>query len=325
MLIRAVRLGLQDLLRVFKKLPAKGGPVIFIVTGYFRRTDFGMGCPVGAHIRYHITMIETDQIEGVKIFRLARTIFGRAVYFTSCFWVDGMMVDTGCAYTVRELVSALDDHPVHVIVNTHSHEDHVGANAAIQEKHGAKILAHRDALPQLRNPRHKGPLRPYQRVMWGYPSPSKGSEIGRSIKTKHYSFDVIDTPGHSTDHISLYEPRRGWLFTGDTYIGGFDRSLRQDYDIWNIISSLKKLFQLEVRFLFPGSGNVREDPKEELNKKIIYLEETGDKVLALHQKGYNLRQITRKLFGPEMPIAYFTLGHFSGKNFVRSYIVNRPS
>jgi glyoxylase-like metal-dependent hydrolase (beta-lactamase superfamily II) len=234
------------------------------------------------------------------------------------------MVDTGCPHTEKELVSALDCLKVEWIVNTHGHEDHVGANASIKKRFGAEILAHKKALPQLENPLHNGSLRPYQRVMWGRPEPSKGTEIGDSLETNRYHFEVIYTPGHSIDHISLYEPKMGWLFTGDTYIGGLDRALRQDYDIWGIIASLKKLARLEPRFLFPGSGNVRQNPKEEIKIKIRYLEETGDKILSLHSKGYSFRKITRKLFGPEMPIAYITLGHFSGKNFVRSYIVNQP-
>ncbi|MFC1883564.1 MBL fold metallo-hydrolase [Thermodesulfobacteriota bacterium] len=268
-------------------------------------------------------MIEIEEIDGIKIFRLSRSILGRTLYFTACFWVDGLMVDTGCFYTERDLVCALNGLKVDFIVNTHSHEDHVGANAAIKKIHGADIFAHAKALPQLENPLHNGPLRPYQKIMWGNPTPSIGSEIGKMIQTDHHSFEVIYSPGHSVDHISLYEPNMGWLFTGDTYIGGLDRALRHDYNIWQIISSLKKLVQLETRLLFPGSGNVRRDPKAEICKKIKYLEEVGEKVISLHSKGCSLRQIRKTLFGNETFIAYFTLGHFSGKNLVRSYIVNQ--
>jgi len=82
----------------------------------------------------------------------------------------------------------------------------------------------------------------------------------------HHRFEVIYISGHSPDHICLYGPEKGWIFTGDAYIGGKDRVLRQDYDIW---------------------------------------------------------QISRRLFGREMPIAYFTIGPFTRKNLVRSYTVNR--
>jgi hypothetical protein len=122
----------------------------------------------------------------------------------------------------------------------------------------------------------------------------------------------------------LYEPKQGWLFTGDVYVGGRDRALRLDYNVWQIINSLKDLASLDVKILFPGSGTTRVSPHEELLGKIKYLEETGHRVLALHRQGWSRRRIRRRLFGGEMSIAYYTLGHFSGRNLVRSYIEDRP-
>jgi len=142
------------------------------------------------------------------------------------------------------------------------------------------------------------------------------------VETPHYRFQVIHTPGHSPDHICLYEPKEGWLFSGDAYIGGRDRALRADYDIYAIIDSLKKLAKLEISRLFPGSGTVRDNPRQDIALKIKYLEAIGERVRELHQKGLSLSQIRKEVFGGEMPIAYITLGHFSGRNLVRSYLEN---
>jgi glyoxylase-like metal-dependent hydrolase (beta-lactamase superfamily II) len=267
-------------------------------------------------------MIKLEKIGEIRKFLLARSVAGRSLYFTTAYWVDGLVVDTGCVFTIKELVNALAGLDVTTIVNTHSHEDHVAANSELQAKYGAKIVAHEEALPILANPGLK-PLRPYQRIMWGYPPPSHGSAVQDILETKRYRFQVIHTPGHSADHICLFEPRQGWLFTGDAYVGGFDRSLRADYNIWMIIDSLKKLVSLKPKVLFPGSGTVRENAREELTKKIVYLEKMGLRVQELYGKGWSRRNIRRKLFGSEMFIAYFTLGHFSGRNLVRSYIEDR--
>ncbi len=264
-------------------------------------------------------MIDIEQIGEVKRFRLGRTLWGRVWYFTGAYWVDGLVVDTGCAYTVQELASALHGSTVDRIVNTHSHEDHIAGNAALQEEFRAEILAHPDAVPFLADPRQRR-LRPYQLVLWGYPAPSKASAIGEVIESRHLSFQVIHTPGHSPDHICLYEPERGWLFTGDAYVGGRDRALRLDYNIWQIIESLKKLASLSPKVPFAGSGTVRFDAGEELSFKIEYLEETGARVLKLHKEGWSRRRIRASVLGQEMPIAYLTLGNFSGRNLVRSYI-----
>jgi glyoxylase-like metal-dependent hydrolase (beta-lactamase superfamily II) len=268
-------------------------------------------------------MIQIEQIGEIWKYRLARSILGRGMYFTACYWIDSLMIDTGCSYTVGELVYALDSLRIDLIVNTHSHEDHIAANAALQAKYSAKVLAHPLALPVLSAPRLKQPLHPYQRIMWGYPASSQGVAVGNMVETEHHRFEIIHTPGHSPDHICLYEPDKGWVFTGDAYIGGLDRALRQDYDVRYIIESLKKIAQLDPGLLFPGSGSVRKQPRKEILLKIDYLEEMGERVLTLKRKDLSNRQIRKRLFGKEMLMAYFTMGHFSGKNLVRSYIENR--
>jgi glyoxylase-like metal-dependent hydrolase (beta-lactamase superfamily II) len=270
-------------------------------------------------------MIQVSQSGEVRVFRMARSLFGRALYFTAAYWVDGLMIDTGCSYTEGELLSTLEGLPVDVVVNTHSHEDHVGGNGVIQGRFGARVLIHPSGLPLLAAPRTSMVLRPYQKVMWGYPAPSEAHPIGERVETRHHVFEVIHTPGHSPDHVSLHEPRQGWLFCGDAYVGGRDRALRADYNIWQIIASLKKMAGLDVEWLFPGSGKVREKAHGEIAEKILYLEETAEKVLALHRRGWGYRRIRRRLFGKESGIAYVTLGNFSGKHLVRSFVEDRPN
>jgi glyoxylase-like metal-dependent hydrolase (beta-lactamase superfamily II) len=251
--------------------------------------------------------------------RAARDILGRPIYFTAAYWVDGLLIDTGCAHTAGQFLRALEGRHVEQVVNTHSHEDHIGANAAIQAAFGCPIYAHPEALRVLQNPRLQ-PLQPYRRLFWGWPRPSEGQAVDQQLETDRFRFEVIDTPGHSPDHICLFEPQQGWLFSGDTYIGGQDRALREGYDIYGIIASLKKLARLPVQAIFAGSGSVRQMGIEPLRQKIDYLEDLGQRVQSLHSQGLSERQIRRQLLGPEMPIAYVTQGHFSGLHLVRSYL-----
>lgn len=252
-------------------------------------------------------------------FRLARDILGRPYYHTAAYWVDGLLVDSGCAHTAHELVAALGDWPVEQIVNTHSHEDHIGANTEIQERFASPIFAHQDALPILANPRLQ-PLQPYRRLFWGWPKPSQGQPIAEEVTTPRYRFRVIHTPGHSQDHVCLFEPEQGWLFTGDAYIGGRDRALRAGYDILGILASLRTLKELPVTAIFSASGSVRESGTKPIEEKIAYLEELGEMILSLSHQGLSPRQIRRRLFGREISLAYLTLGHFSGVRLVESYL-----
>jgi glyoxylase-like metal-dependent hydrolase (beta-lactamase superfamily II) len=264
-------------------------------------------------------MIEIERVGEVVKIRMANRLFGRPLYYTAAYWVDGLLIDTGCPRTSQELLSVIEELGLERIVNTHSHEDHIGGNAILQERLRVETLAHPLALPILSDPKRLH-LQLYRRFIWGSPAPSQGSPVGEVITTGRNSFRVIPTPGHSEDHISLHEPHQGWLFSGDAYIGGVDKSLQADSDIYAIIASLKRLSTLPAKRLFQGSGTVRDDPQEAIEKKAQYLEELGQKVRRLHNQGLRPKEIRDRLLGRELPIAYWTLGHFSGLNLVRSYL-----
>jgi glyoxylase-like metal-dependent hydrolase (beta-lactamase superfamily II) len=268
-------------------------------------------------------MLKRTQYDDVTRFDLARTMAGRGRYWTTAYLVDGMMIDTGCAFTARELAVTLKDAPLVRIVNTHSHEDHIGANARLQREHGGlEIVSHPLALLVLADPRGAQPLQPYRRLFWGLPEPSRGKSIsdGAVLDTEHHRFQVIYTPGHSTDHLCLYELDEGWLFTGDLYVGGHDRAARCDYDVWQSIASLKRIAALPATWLFPGSARVREHPAADLAAKIDYLETLGERVLELHRQGRSVREIVRALCGGPMWIEFVTLGHFARRWLVLSYL-----
>jgi glyoxylase-like metal-dependent hydrolase (beta-lactamase superfamily II) len=264
-------------------------------------------------------VIQTEQIGAVTKFRLARGFFRRPAYWTAAYFVDGLLVDTGCHFTARELCAALRRQTVRFIVNTHHHEDHIGANAQIAREHGATIYAHPLALPYLRDPALIR-MQLYRRIFWGWPVPSEGREAPPEIATEHHRFRVIHAPGHSPDHLLIYEPGEGWAFTGDLFIGGKDRAYRPDYDIRATLDSLRHLASLDISYLFPGSGSVRPNPRREILDKIAYLEELQARIRQLHDRGWDEKRIARALFGREGTLTYLTGGHFSSVNLVRVFL-----
>ena len=268
-------------------------------------------------------MLKSSAYLTVTRFDLARTFGGRGRYWTTAYLIDGILIDSGCAHTARELADALRGASLTRLVNTHTHEDHIGANGLLQrQRAGLEILAHPLAIPVLADPRGQQPLHPYRRAFWGWPEPSLANPLADEewIETDNFRLQALYTPGHSPDHLCLYEPERGWLFTGDLFVGGWDRALREGYDIWQIIASLKRITALPSTVMFPGSARIRENPREELEAKIAYLEEFGDKVLELHRKGWDVNAIVRALCGKPMFIEIVTWGNFTRRHLVLSYL-----
>jgi glyoxylase-like metal-dependent hydrolase (beta-lactamase superfamily II) len=262
-------------------------------------------------------MIATQKYEEVLQIRLCRYpdfIPGSTV---SVYLVDGLLIDTGPAHTAEELTDFLKDKKVKRAVNSHFHEDHIAANKFLQERFGVEIFAPPLALDKINKP---ATLYPYQEEVWGYPLPCQVKPLGNTIRTDKFSFEVIPTPGHDRDHVCLFEPKRGWVFSGDLYVGTKPVVCRPMDDQWRIIEDLKTVRNLKPRILFPAPSQVTVDPGEKLAKVIAHLEDLGRRVIELHKRGLNTEDIRQQIFGEENPSAQRTQNQFSSKNMVLSFL-----
>jgi glyoxylase-like metal-dependent hydrolase (beta-lactamase superfamily II) len=101
---------------------------------------------------------------------------------------------------------------VKYLINTHAHADHIGANTAVKEKTGARLLVHEKDAPQLDNPKLN------LSAFMGAPVVScQADEFikeGDAIKFGDIELKVIETPGHTPGSVCLLTD--GVLFSGDT-------------------------------------------------------------------------------------------------------------
>lgn len=265
-------------------------------------------------------MFKVEVVEdGVLRFVMSRRLFGKDLYRSACYLADGLLVDSGISHRKKDFVESLSGFPVASIVNTHAHEDHIGANAVLQETRRIPVYAHEDALPILLNPK-KLYLLPYQRFFFGEPSPSVGQPIGDTFLTERHAFQVLYSPGHSPDHIVLFEESRGWLFSGDAFIGGQDRVFRESYDILGITRTLRMLSALEAEIMFTGMGNVIRKPTKKIRRKLSYFEDISNKIGMLNREGIEASEIARRLFPGDITLRFVTSGDFSSAHLVRSII-----
>ncbi|MEW6275759.1 MAG: MBL fold metallo-hydrolase [Bacillota bacterium] len=84
--------------------------------------------------------------------------------------------------------------------------------------------------------------------------------LGNEVRTGRYHFEVIETPGHSDDHVVLWLPEKGWLFAGDLFVSETPKTARPEDNQNEIIESLRKVHHLHPQVLFTGLGIKRVRP-----------------------------------------------------------------
>jgi len=265
-------------------------------------------------------MLQEKKLGPLTQIMMGREVDGTVYYWTAAYLVDGLLVDTGCSYTAPELIEYLREKQVNQVINTHHHEDHVGGNALLQKEFGLDIYAHPLAVSLISN---KMELNPYQELVWGYPEPTIVKPIQGQIKTEHHIFKVIETPGHCPDHLSLYEPEQGWLFSGDLFVSEDQKVFRADEDIYGIIGSLQGFIQLENQelTLFTSIGKIFPEGKSSIKRFLDHLEEVNAAVANLVAKGLNAEEIKNSIFSRESSMAPLTGGHYSIQNLVDKLLI----
>jgi glyoxylase-like metal-dependent hydrolase (beta-lactamase superfamily II) len=253
---------------------------------------------------------------------MGRSLFGFPLYPVYAFLVGDTLIDTGTNRADKKFLAALKDRKIAKIVNTHHHEDHIGNNADIQERFGIPIYAHQSALSYLENPRLND-LRFYQRVVWDWPKASKGTAIGESITAGNYTFEVINSPGHTDDHICLYEPDKKWLFTGDLFCGTTFIYLRKDENYLQILDTLKKMSKLEIETIFCNLKGFVANGRDALLRKVGKMEKLRDDVFNHREKGLTPKTIREKILGKEDVWNLISQGHYSKQNTIDSILYGR--
>ena len=241
----------------------------------------------------------------------------------SCYYIDGLLIDSGPLRGLEAIKAIFQDKPVYYLVNTHHHEDHAGNNFWFTEnKECGPALVHKKAVPMLRQ--EDGFFRPlpfYRKVSWGKPPKSEAAPIGKEIQTERFCFKVIETPGHSQDHICLIENDQGWLFTGDLFINEHVKTMLKYENIDDLLHSLYMVLQYDIDILFCSTGRVIEKgAKEAIQRKIEYIEEMKQKVQLLINKGYSAKRIRDQLLGKEDTRYIFTQGGYAKINFINAIL-----
>jgi hydroxyacylglutathione hydrolase len=178
---------------------------------------------------------------------------------TNCFLVyceetqECAIVDPGAeGDKIFALISEKAFKPV-VILNTHGHIDHIGANRDMKERFNIPLRIHSLDSPML-GETQQSELSFFLQASTSPPADSFFEE-GDKIEIGKFSLDVIHTPGHSPGSVSFVGD--GFLLSGDTlFCQGVGRTDLPGGNWEEMVSSVKnKIFTLpEEMVVLPGHG-----------------------------------------------------------------------
>jgi glyoxylase-like metal-dependent hydrolase (beta-lactamase superfamily II) len=179
-----------------------------------------------------------------------------------------LLFDTGMGISdLKKLIDELTNLPV-VVLNSHTHDDHVGNNWQFATVYGMDTDFTRknaqgsreDAQAEITPDQICGTLpkgfdsKTYATRPWKI---SAYTHDGDRFDLGGRTIEVIATPGHTPDSISLIDRARGLLFTGDTYYPAPIWLFRPETDLDAYAKSIRRLAALAPQVkLVLGAHNI---------------------------------------------------------------------
>lgn len=163
---------------------------------------------------------------------------------------------------------------INYIVITHAHGDHIGALEELVDYTKAKIIVDKNDYDML-----IGKEENYCDMLF-VKQPNLNNEDILSIhdnyifKVGNLDFEIINTKGHSTGSVCIYEKNSRVLFTGDTLFADcYGRCDLYSGNFRDMVESLKYLFsRFADIIIYPGHGkNVKIEVAKKYVKKLMAL------------------------------------------------------
>jgi glyoxylase-like metal-dependent hydrolase (beta-lactamase superfamily II) len=185
-----------------------------------------------------------------------------------------LLFDTGLGVgKISAVTSRLTTLPI-VVVNSHTHFDHVGGNAEFSEIWNRDLPYTRQNMRGQTNQYSRDALAP-ERLCGALPPevdaksysirPWKSTHTlrdGEHIDLGGRELEVIFTPGHTPDSLSLLDRKNGLLFTGDTFYPGPIYLFTPETDLAAYARSVDRLAALvpQLKLLLPAHNVPTAEP-----------------------------------------------------------------
>ena len=234
-----------------------------------------------------------------------------------CFEVDGVLIDTGSATLLEEFKPFFEQIDIDQILLTHYHEDHSGGANYLQTKYNVPIyMSDVRRLECMKKADY--PL--YRKFFWGSRAPFEAQKIGERITSRNAKWTVIETPGHTNDHLAFLNEQTGQLFTGDLFVAPKTKVVLREESIPQIISSIERVLTYDFEEVFCNHAGYVAEGKKALRIKLDYLYDLRGKIEIMNDEGLSVKEITAQLFEKKYPITKFSFGEWDSAHIVSSVL-----
>lgn len=186
------------------------------------------------------------------------------------YLADGYVFDAGIKKNKNRIIKALNGYELKAHVLTHAHPDHNGASKAICEYFNIPLWCGEKDKDRAESgfvteeyPNNQHWLAKLQNKYWA----GAGYKVSKTLKEgdKVGSFTVIETPGHSSGHLSFFSENDGVLIVGDVLTNmnllTTRTGLHLPPNIFTVdpelnLKSVKKLIDLNPRIWCFGHGPI---------------------------------------------------------------------
>ena len=181
------------------------------------------------------------------------------------YLVDDALVDAGTRSAKRRILRQLSGRKVSTHVLTHGHPDHYGSSHEICEQLGLPLWCGEADAQAVETGSPVLPDSKAATVMRKMPLPP-GHPVARRLREgdRVGSFAVLETPGHSAGHISLWRESDRVLILGDVFFNVRGVSKPPDFltiDPARNRASMRRLAELEPALVLFGHGPPLRDPR----------------------------------------------------------------
>ena len=149
------------------------------------------------------------------------------------------------------------------------------------------------------------------------PDPDVIIEENATIAINGEPWQIFLSPGHSDDHISLYSPSRGVLFSGDNILDSIITWLGPPRsDLGRYIESLERYLTLPLTTVLGAHGEPVQNPKERIRFLLTWRAKRTEDLLSA-VRGAGLRGVTV----PEIAAALYENGSWLRRWFAQGWIL----